>query len=157
MLNLPTVLLMLVLSHGAAPPDRAQDRAAMAMGFDQEKTAHHFSLYNDGGAIAVIVRDPADTQNLDAIRNHLRHIASLFKAGDFDAPMLVHDTKDVPGIDVLAARKQTLTYRYVETATGGRVDILTTDVDSLHAIHAFLRYQIREHHTGDAGTVTRRQ
>src|SRR5207248_11350959 len=101
MLNLPTVLLMLVMVfHGAAPFDRAQDHAGAVMGFDQEKTAHHFSLYNDGGAIAVVVKDPADTQNLDAIRNHLRHIATMFSAGEFDAPMLVHDTKDVPGIDV---------------------------------------------------------
>ena len=88
MLNLPTVLLMLVVFHGAAPSDRAQDHAAMVMGFDQEKTAHNFSLYNDGGAIAVIVKDPADTQNLDAIRNHLRHIATMFSAGEFDAPIV---------------------------------------------------------------------
>jgi len=55
----------------------AQDRAGMVMGFDQDKTTHHFSLYTDGGAIEVSVNDPADVKNRDAIRAHLPHIAMI--------------------------------------------------------------------------------
>jgi len=139
------------------PQTAAKDHGAMVMGFDQEKTAHHFHLYADGGAIDVAVKDARDTRNRDAIRSHLPHIATMFASGDFDAPMLVHDTKDVPGTAVLAAHKDAVTYRYRETPAGGRVDIVTADADVLAAIHAFLRYQIREHHTGDSAAVAPRK
>src|SRR6185437_14551099 len=115
-------LLMLVLAAAAFqdPHGAMNDRGAMVMGFDQNKTAHHFLLYGDGGAIDISVKDTKDTKDAkeqrDAIRSHLPHIAAMFAEGDFDAPMLVHDTKDVPGIAVLSARKDKVTYRYSETA-----------------------------------------
>jgi len=149
-----TLLLSLVVPQHDA---RAKDRATMAMGFDQDKTAHHFLLYQDGGAIDLAVKDAADATNRDAIRSHLPHIAMMFGSGDFDVPMLVHDTKDVPGTAILAARKDAVTYRYRETDRGGRGDIVTTDPEALKAIHEFLRYQIREHHTGDSGAVAPRK
>ena len=45
--------------------------------------------------------------------------------------------------------KSAIKYRFEETANGGRVRIATTNADAVAAIHAFLRYQIREHRTGD--------
>jgi hypothetical protein len=132
------------------------DRGAMVMGFDQDKTAHHFYLYDDGGAIDIAVRDGSDDKNRDAIRSHLPHIAMMFGSGDFDAPMLVHDSATVPGTAVLARRSDAIRYVYAETAAGGRVNIMTKDSAALAALHEFLRYQIREHQTGDTGMVTRR-
>ena len=134
------------------PQGATMDHGAV-MGFDQSATAHHFHLYSDGGAIEVVTNDAGDARNRDAIRMHLSHIAGMFAEGDFAAPMLVHDTKDVPGIDVLKARRDRLAYRYTETPRGGRVDIVTTDREALDALYAFLRYQIREHKTGDPGTI----
>ena len=61
-------------------------RGAQAMGFDQERTDHHFLLYSDGGAIDVTVKDTSDAANLRAVRQHLQEIAGLFKAGDFGKP-----------------------------------------------------------------------
>jgi hypothetical protein len=133
------------------------ERGAIVMGFDQDKTAHHFLLYQNGGAIDIAVKDPRDAKNRDEIRSHLRHIAAMFGNGDFNIPMLVHNTKDVPGTDVLSARKDTIRYRYVDTPKGGRVDMITSDPRTFEALHAFLRYQIQEHHTGDAGTVEERK
>jgi hypothetical protein len=144
------------VATGQDPHQDMNDRGAMVMGFDQAKTAHHFYLYNDGGAIQIAVKDVADTKDREAIRSHLPHIAMMFGMGDFDAPMLVHDTKDVPGISVLADRKDKIHYRYTETPTGGRVDIVTTDPQALAALHDFLQYQIKEHQTGDSGAVTKR-
>ena len=57
----------------------------------------YFLLFNDGGAIDVGVKDATDTKNRDAIRSHLPHIAMMFGNGNFDAPMLVHDSASVPG------------------------------------------------------------
>lgn len=134
----------------------AQDRAGMVMGFDQDKTTHHFLLYADGGAIEVSANDPADAKNRDAIRAHLPHIAMMFGGGDFDAPMLVHDTKNVPGAETLAKLKDKIRYNYAETPRGGRVDVITTDKAAVAALHEFLKFQIREHHTGDPVTVRKR-
>jgi hypothetical protein len=125
------------------------------MGFDQSRTTHPVLLYEDGGSIDVSVNDPSDKANLDAIRAHLPHIATMFGAGNFDAPMLVHDT-DVPGTSDMAKMKERLTYRFVQTPKGGRVDITTTDPDALAAVHKFLRFQISDHRTGDSTEVRKR-
>ncbi len=151
-----TALLVLVPA-GQDHHQSTGDRGEMVMGFDQEKTAHHFLLYQDGGAIDISVKNAGDRKNRDAIRSHLPHIAMMFGGGDFDVPMLVHDTKDIPGAALLSARKDTVSYRYSETPKGGRVDIVTTDPETLKALHEFLRYQIREHRTGDSGTIERRK
>ena len=131
-------------------------RGAAVMGFDQHHTAHHFSLFTDGGAIEVRVKDASDARNRDAIRSHLPHIARMFAEGNFAAPMLVHDAADVPGTKALAAHKAHITYRFVETPTGGRVDIVTSDPAALAAVHDFLRFQITDHKTGDPLTVRKR-
>ena len=125
------------------------------MGFDQNRTTHHFLLYPDGGAIEVSANDPADAKSRDAIRSHLPHIALMFGEGNFSAPMLVHN-RDVPGTAELAKRKDRIAYAYVETPRGGRVDIVTADEVSLRALHEFLRFQIRDHETGDTTEVGKR-
>jgi len=134
----------------------ASDQGAMVMGFDQARTTHHFVLFTDGGAIDVSVNESADTKNRDAIRSHLPHIAMMFGEGNFDAPMLVHDSKNVPGTKMMTERKGAIRYQYVETANGGRVNIVTSDPDALAAVHAFLTFQIAEHKTGDPASVRRR-
>jgi hypothetical protein len=136
--------------------DHAHSRAAMVMGFDQEATTHHFRLYEDGGTIEVTANDPADVKDRDAIRSHLPHIAVMFGSGNFDAPMLVHDSAHVPGTSAMVERRDRIRYTYVETANGGRVDIVTTDTQALAGVHAFLAYQIAEHKTGDLATVSKR-
>lgn len=148
------ILTLLVLAAG---PQAAAHHAAQVMGFDQEKTVHHFRLYADGGSVEVAVKDASNTTDRDAIHSHLPHIASMFGGGDFKAPMLVHDSTNVPGTATLARLKDRITYTYVESPTGGRVDIVTTDETALGALHEFLRYQIREHRTGDPVTVTPRK
>jgi hypothetical protein len=130
-------------------------RGAQVMGFDQEKTTHHFYLYPDGGAIDVAVNDANDKTDLDAIRAHLPHIAMLFSEGNFEAPMLVHDTK-VPGTAEMSKLKDRITYRYEKTPKGGRVNIMTTDAEALKAVHAFLKFQITDHRTGDSLEVRQR-
>ena len=150
-------VLLLTLFVAQDPHQAMNDRSAMAMGFDQDKTIHHFYLYEDGGAIAIVANDPADTKNRDAIRSHLPHISMMFGDGNFDVPMLVHDSANVPGTKVMAARKGMITYQYVETPMGGRVDIVTTDKDALAAVHDFLKYQIAEHKTGDPLTTSKRK
>jgi hypothetical protein len=151
-LSLTAASLAAHQDHHASP----NQRGAMVMGFDQALTTHHFLLFTDGGAIEVSANDSSDARNRDAIRSHLPHIAMMFGQGNFEAPMLVHDSKNVPGTSVMTARKDTIRYEYVETPNGGRVNIVTTDPESLAAIHAFLKFQIADHKTGDPITVRAR-
>ena len=159
-----TMLVSLLLAVPAAtqqqPPSadphaQMNARGAHVMGFDQDKTVHQFRLHTDGGAIDVRVKDRADRENLAAIRSHLPHIAAMFGAGNFEAPMLVHAT-DVPGTAAMTAAAGQMRFAYVETPGGGRVDIFTTDPAALKAVHEFLRFQIADHRTGDSTAVTKR-
>lgn len=131
-----------------------QARGAEAMGFDQVRTTHHFLLYADGGAIDVSVNDAGDDGNLDAVRGHLQQIAGLFTAGDFAKPAHTH-AQQVPGTADMARLRERIEYRYEQTATGGRVRIVTSDSEALAAVHSFLRFQIQDHRTGDPGQVQR--
>ena len=149
--SIPVPLVARQDHHGANG-----ERGAMVMGFDQARTTHHFLLFNDGGAIEVNANDASDAKNRDAIRSHLPHIAMMFGEGNFDAPMLVHDSKNVPGAKLMTERKGVIQYRYLETASGGRVNIVTSDPDALAAVHAFLKFQIAEHKTGDPMIVRTR-
>jgi hypothetical protein len=127
-------------------------RGGAAMGFDQNAVTHHFLVKPTGGAIEVQVRDPLDTRSLDAIRTHLRDIATQFAVGNFDAPFATHGEVP-PGVRAMQQLTSTITYSYVQAARGGRVEIVTENAAALAAIHEFLRYQIAEHRTGDPLTI----
>jgi hypothetical protein len=120
-----------------------------AMGFPHDKTTHHFRLSVDGGAIEVTVNDSKDTDDLQAIREHLKHIAVMFSNGDFSVPMFVH-SEVPPGVSEMKDRKTDIIYTFEETPTGGKVRIATANRDALNAVHDFLIFQIRDHQTGDA-------
>jgi hypothetical protein len=131
--------------------------ADAVMGFEQDKTTHHFHLYEDGGAIDVSVKDQGDAANLAGIRAHLSALPEQFKTGDFSQPAGVHPDKTVEGAADMARLAPAITYRYEQTDRGGRVLIETRDSAALAAVHAFLRFQITDHQTGDPLEVTRRR
>lgn len=128
-------------------------RGAAAMGFDQDKTSHHFLLKASGGSIEVVANDASDHESRDAIRVHLKEIAEEFSAGKFDKPFATHNEVP-PGVRTMQQRRGVITYQYEETADGARVRIATADRTAKSAIHKFLRYQIREHATGDPLSLT---
>ena len=136
-------------------PHAAVDkRGDHVMGFSHEKTTHHFRLYADGGAIEVTANEAKDTESRDQIRMHLSHIAAMFAAGNFQAPMLIHDQVP-PGVPTLQRLKAEVSYRFEEIPDGGRVRISTKNKDALSAVHQFLRFQISDHRTGDILDVTK--
>jgi len=148
------LLIAFVLTSGTAAQHQhapTQDRAHQGMGFDQQKTTHHFLIEKTGGTIEVTAKEVNDTSSTEQIRTHLRHIASMFADGDFGVPMFVHDTAP-PGTGVMKERRAQMTFRYVEIGRGGKVVILTADTAARDALHDFLRFQIREHKTGDPMT-----
>jgi hypothetical protein len=128
--------------------DGVTSRGDHAMGFSHETTTHHFRLYKSGGAIDVAANDPKDSATRDEIRMHLSHIAKRFAAGDFDIPVFIHDTTP-PGATTMAKLRDKIRYVYGQTPAGAEIQISTVNREALQAIHAFLRFQIADHQTGD--------
>lgn len=129
------------------------DRGDQAMGFSDAKTAHHFRIYTDGGAIEVEAKDAKDEESREAIRGHLTHIVKLFAAGDFSIPMLIH-AQDPPGAETMKRLREAIEYKLENTERGGRIRITTKNIEALPAIHSFLRFQISDHQTGDSLQVS---
>lgn len=129
-----------------------ESRGDQAMGFPHDKTTHHFLLLPDGGLIEVSVSDPADSSNTAAIRSHLRQIASMFGAGDFSAPMFIHDGVP-PGVTTMKLMKSAIHYAYKEVPSGGKIRMESTDPIAVASIHDFMRFQIKEHQTHDSLAV----
>lgn len=131
------------------------ERGDRVMGFDHEKTTHHFLLYADGGAIEVAANSADDAESRGRIRKHLGHIAKMFSEGNFKAPMLIH-AQTPPGVPVMQKLKAKIKYAYAETERGAKIIIKTENAEALAAVHEFLRFQIKDHETGDATEVRRR-
>jgi hypothetical protein len=121
-----------------------QERGRVVMGVDQYTSTHHFDDLPNGGRI-VLVRNADDSAGAARILQHLRAIATAFKAGDFTSPMLVH-FKDVPGAAVMASKKALIDYWVRGLDRGAELTIRTTDPDAIRAVHEFLAFQRTEHH-----------
>ncbi len=117
----------------------------MAMGVDQYTSAHRFDDLPDGGRIE-LQREVEDPAGVERIREHLRHIAAAFAAGDFRIPAFVHDRADVPGTDVMTAKRAAIRYEFETLPRGAAVRISTSDPEAVQAIHRFLAFQRGDHH-----------
>jgi hypothetical protein len=159
------VIFAVAIVAGAAGPVLSQDHEGCPMASRERQAAvdhrhqhasgiasaavqHHFLLAGDGGSIRLEVKDAADTGTRAAIRTHLQAIARAFAAGDFSLPAQIH-AQLPPGAQAMKARAATLRYTYAETANGGTVTITTANPEARAAVHEFLRFQIRDHGTGD--------
>ena len=146
----PSMVLFALAQNTNKPADQQslEQRGNEGMGFDQQKITHHFLLTRDGGVIQVTAKSPDDQTSIDEIRMHLKHIAGAFASGDFDIPMFVHD-KTPPGVQVMKRLRKKIFYKVELIDAGGKVVIGTAAPKARQAIWDFLRFQIKEHKTGD--------
>ena len=128
---------------------KMNERGDHIMGFDHTKTTHHFRLFVDGGSIEVTANSTQDKESRDQIRMHLGHIAKMFAAGNFNAPILIHD-QIPPGVPTMQKLKSDIQFKFEEREGGARILISSNSPEALTAIHDFLRFQIKEHKTGDS-------
>jgi hypothetical protein len=135
--------------------EQMNKRGDHVMGFDHTKTTHHFRLLPQGGTIEITANSAEDTESRDQIRSHLGHISKMFAEGNFNAPMLIHE-QTPPGVPVMQKLKSEIEYRFEETERGASIHISTANSKALLAIYKFLRFQIKEHKTGDSLEVTQR-
>jgi hypothetical protein len=124
-------------------------RGDQGMGFSHEKTTHHFHLLADGGAIEIQSNEPTDKASQEVIRRHLAMIVVKFSQGDFAIAMFIHATVP-PGVETMKRLKSKITYEAENTERGAQLRMTTHDPEALAAIHSFLRFQIRDHQTGDS-------
>jgi len=136
------------IAYSQSNHDEVNRRGDHEMGFSHEKTTHHFRLTKDGGAIEVTANDPNDTESRDQIRRHLTHIAGMFSAGNFNAPMFIHD-QTIPGVPAMKRLKGEIKYEFESMEQGGRVKISSSNPQAVDAVHELLRFQIADHQTGD--------
>ncbi|HEX2251184.1 MAG TPA: hypothetical protein VHH32_12620 [Gemmatimonadales bacterium] len=120
-----------------------QQRGHLVMGVDQYTSYHRFEPLSDGGLIT-LERDSADRGGVAVIRDHMQKIAASFQAGDFAQPGFVHG-REVPGTDVMRARRAQIRYIPQATPSGGRLRIVSRDSVALQAIHEFLAFQRHDH------------
>ena len=135
--------------------DQMNKRGDHVMGFDHTKTTHHFLLQESGGSIEVTANKSEDVESSEQIKMHLKHIAKMFAEGNFNAPMLIHD-QTPPGVPVMQELKGEIKYKYEEIDRGAAVRISTKNPTALNAIYDFLRFQIKEHKTGDSLEISKR-
>jgi hypothetical protein len=128
------------------------ERGDHVMGFSHDATTHHFHLLKDGGEIVVTATDPNDRASINEIRTHLNHIVGMFSNGNFNAPMLIHDTTP-PGVATMTRLKSDIRYSVSEMPNGAMIRIQTSNPETTDAVHAFLLFQIVDHKTGDAPTI----
>jgi hypothetical protein len=158
------VVLLAILPGMASPQQnssadqdkRSEDvvkRGEHVMGFSHEATTHHFRLFKDGGEIVVNTKDSNDKASIAQIRTHLGHIAKMFSSGNFNAPMLIYDANP-PGAATMTRLKGQIHYELSETERGARIRLVTASPETTDAVHAFLLFQIVDHQTGDAPTIS---
>ena len=153
--SLILMLATLVIGYAQQPKtdEEMNKRGDHVMGFDHTKTTHHFSLQESGGSIVVTANSADDVESSQQIRMHLKHIAMMFAEGNFNAPMLIHD-QTPPGVSVMKELKGDIKYNFEEIDRGAAMRISTKNPKALKAIHDFLRFQIKEHKTGDSPDIT---
>jgi hypothetical protein len=142
------------LAHQSSTPgqsrqDGVDQRGDHVMGFSHDLTTHHFHLLKDGGEIVVTANDTKDTASVEQIRIHLSHIVRMFSNGNFNAPMVIHDTNP-PGVATMIRLKSDIRYALSEIPRGAKIRIETSSSETTDAVHGFLLFQIVDHKTGDS-------
>jgi hypothetical protein len=63
--------------------------------------------------------------------------------------MLIHGNNP-PGVETMKRLKTGIRYQYEEMDRGAKVRISTNDKEAIESVHDFLRFQIKDHQTGDS-------
>lgn len=120
------------------------ERGAEVMPFDLDATTHGFEPVADGLVQTVRADDPADTEQIDLIRDHLEEEAERFAAGDYGDPTTIHGA-DMPGLADLEAGASDIAITYEPTPQGGRITYVTGDATLVDALHEWGEAQLTDH------------
>ncbi len=130
---------------GDARLDQVEQRGAHVMPFNLEQTTHIFSKTGKGGLQQVIVKDSANTGQIELIREHLSKISKEFIQGDFSNPAKIHG-EDMPGLaELKSAKPDQIKFAYRELPNGAEIDYSTNDSKLIEALHQWFDAQLSDH------------
>ncbi|MGQ0831958.1 MAG: aspartate carbamoyltransferase [Microthrixaceae bacterium] len=144
------VLLLILAACGDDGDGLADRQAAVAergaevMPFDLDATTHTFTDTDDGGIQTVVADDPADSDQIELVREHLREERDKFARGDFEDPAAIHG-HDMDGVAALAAGYRDITVTHTDLPDGARLTYSTSRADLVDAIHAWFARQVADH------------
>lgn len=120
------------------------ERGADVMPFDLDATTHSFTNTDDGGIQTVTADDPAETDQIQLVRAHLREERAKFARGDFEDPAAIHG-HDMDGVAELAVGYHNITVTYTDLPDGGQLTYTTDRPDLVDAVHNWFARQVTDH------------
>jgi hypothetical protein len=120
------------------------EQGSAFMPFDLDRTTHVFKSTEIGGIETVIAKDPADSQQIGLIQQHLEHQTMRFRDGDFGDPASIHGT-GMPGLAELAAGASKFTFSYAALPNGAQINYETNDPRLIDALHRWFAAQLADH------------
>jgi len=119
-------------------------RGAQVMPFDLEQTVHIFEKLDEGGLQRVVVKDPANHEQISLIRAHLAEEAEKFRRGDFSDPARIHG-QDMPGLAELKAAAGKIDVLYTSLPDGAQIRYTAKDPALVTALHRWFDAQVSDH------------
>lgn len=146
LLGATAVLLALACGGAIAQTkqEHVHDMAHGVMPFDIGKTVHVFRMTDSGGVQRVIIGEPAYTDQISLIRQHLRKEAERFQRGDYSDPATLHGAQ-MAGLDELARGARRIHVSYSDVPDGAQIVFKTSDAHLITAIHRWFGAQLSEH------------
>lgn len=138
------VTVFLVVRDRDGAPSGMAGRAQNVMPFDLNKTTHIFTKNATGGVESVVVKDQADTRDIDLIRSHLKDEAVSFARGDYSDPAKIHGM-DMPGVHELEAGASRISVQYAERSDGAQITYSSSDPTLVEALHSWFDRQSADH------------
>lgn len=129
---------------GAARQAEVAERGASVMPFDLERTTHRFVKTAEGGVQTVVADNPADTTQVNLIREHLRYEAERFRQGLFTDPAQIHG-QQMPGLAALRDSAGRIDVAYTDTPDGARITYTTDESALVTALHTWFDAQVSDH------------
>lgn len=120
------------------------ERGSEVMPFDLGATTHVYEKTVNGGVQEVVADDPDDTENVAAIREHLREEADAFSRGEFSDPASIHG-EQMPGLAQLEAGAERVEVRYEELPDGARIVLTSEDPGLVGGVHQWFDAQLSDH------------
>jgi hypothetical protein len=145
--TLAVAATLALLGGCGGSPDRQAEvaaKGASVMPFDLERTTHRFAKADTGGVQTVVADNPADTGQINLIRQHLRKETDRFSQGDYSDPGRIHGD-DMPGLAALRDGAARITVTYRDDPAGGQITYTTTDPALVTALHAWFDAQVSDH------------
>ena len=126
------------------PQAHVHHMAHSVMPFDMSRTVHGFRMTETGGVQSVTTKDPADSEQIALIRQHLEHEAERFQHGDYADPATLHGA-NMPGLKEVQAGAAHIKVSYSTLPAGAQLTFETSDLHLLTAIHRWFGAQLSEH------------